>query len=59
MERYKDYEINVIKNDEKDYPFKAIAKIGEKEIKHKGQSEWQAVDLVKQSIKKLESINAL
>lgn len=59
MERYKDYEIVVVKNNEKDYPYKAISKIGDKEIKHKGQSEWQAIDLVKQSIKKMESKNAL
>lgn len=59
MERYKDYEIKVVENDEKDYPYKAIAIIGDKEIKHKGMSEWQAIDLVKQSIKKMESKNAL
>lgn len=59
MEKYKDYEIIVVKNDEKDYPYKAISIIGDKEIKHKGMSEWQAIDLVKQSINKLESKNAL
>lgn len=59
MERYKDYEIIVVENDEKDYPFKAIVKIGDKEIKHKGMSEWQAIDLVKESIKKMESKNVL
>lgn len=59
MERYKDYEITVVKNDENDYPYKAICRIGDKEIKHKGQSQEQAIDFVKQSIKKMELLNAL
>ncbi|QAT39818.1 hypothetical protein [Clostridium sp. JN-9] len=59
MERYKDYEITVINNDERDYPFKAISKKGDKEIKHKGQTESQAIDFVKQTINKLESKNLL
>lgn len=59
MEIYKDHELTVVKNNEKDYPYKAICRIGDKEIKHKGQSQAQAIDLVKQSIKKMESINAL
>jgi hypothetical protein len=59
MEKYRDYEIIVIQNNEKQYPYKAITKIGDKEIKHKGQSEYQAIDLVKQSINKLESKNLI
>jgi hypothetical protein len=59
VERYKDYEITVVKNNENDYPYKAITRIGDKEIKHKGQSEWQAIDFVKESIKKMESKNTL
>ena len=57
MERYKDYEITVINNDERDYPFKAISKKGDKEIKHKGQTESQAIDFVKQTINKLENVS--
>ena len=59
MEKYGDYEIIVIQNDENQYPYKAIATIGDKEIKHKGQSESEAIDLVKQSINKLESKHIL
>ncbi|GFZ33131.1 hypothetical protein CSC2_36570 [Clostridium zeae] len=59
MEKYKDYEIIVVKNDEKDYPYKSICRIGDKEIKHKGQSQTQAIDFVKQSIRKMELLNAL
>ena len=59
MEKYRNYEINVMQNNEKQYPYKAIARIGDKEIKHKGQSELEAIDLVKQSINKLESKNIL
>lgn len=59
MEKYKDYEITVISNNEKEYPFKAILKKGNKEIKHKGQSELQAIDLAKQTINKLESKKVL
>lgn len=50
MEEYRGYEITVLENHEKDYPYKAIARKGEKEIKHKGQSKIQAVDFVKESI---------
>lgn len=50
MEQYRGYEITVIENNEKDYPFKAIARKSDKEVKHKGQSVMQAVDFVKQSI---------
>jgi hypothetical protein len=59
MEKYRDYEITVLQNNEKDYPYKAISRKGDKEIKHKGQSESQAIDYVKQSINKLESKNIL
>ena len=59
MEKYRNHEIIVMKNDENQYPYKAIAKIGDKEIKHKGQSESDAIDLVKQSINKLESKHIL
>lgn len=59
MEKYKDYEITVIQNNEKEYPFKAISRKGDKEIKHKGQTEQQAIDFVKQTINKMESKNAL
>ena len=59
MTEYRGYEITVIKNNEKEYPYKAIAKKGEYEIKHKGQSETQAIDFVKQGvnviIEKIES----
>ncbi|NMM64158.1 hypothetical protein HBE96_16135 [Clostridium sp. P21] len=50
MENYRGYKITVIENGEKDYPFKAIARKEDKEIKHKGQTKTQAVDLVKNSI---------
>lgn len=59
MEKYKDYEITVMQNDEKEYPFKAILRKGDKEIKHKGQSELQAIDYAKQTINKMESKHAL
>ena len=59
MEIYRDHEIIVIQNNESQYPFKAIAKIGDNEIKHKGQSESEAIYLVKQSINKLKSKNIL
>ena len=50
MEQYRGYEITVIQNGEKEYPFKAIARKGDQEVKHKGQSETQAIDFVKKSI---------
>ncbi|KZL92259.1 hypothetical protein [Clostridium magnum] len=50
MENYRGYEITVIENNEKEYPFKAIARKGDKEVKHKGQSKTQAIDYVKKSI---------
>lgn len=50
MEQYRGYEITVLENYEKEYPFKAIAKKGDQIIKHKGQSETQAIDFVKESI---------
>lgn len=59
MEIYRDHEIMVMQNNESQYPFKAIAKIGNNEIKHKGQSESEAIYLVKQSINKLKSKNIL
>ena len=37
-------------NNEKEYPYKAIARKGEEEIKHKGLSKLQALDLVKATI---------
>ena len=54
MEKYRDHEIIVIQNNENQYPYKAVAKIGDTEIKHKGQSASEAIDLVKQSINKLK-----
>ena len=59
MEKYGEHEIIVMQNNETQYPYKAIAIIGDKEIKHKGQSESDAIDLVKQSINKLKSKNIL
>jgi hypothetical protein len=59
MAKYGDHEIIVIQNNENQYPYKAIARIGDKEIKHKGQSESEAIDLVKQSINKLKSKHIL
>jgi len=50
MENYRGYEITVIENNEKEYPFKAIAKKGDQEVKHKGQTKTQAIDFVKKSI---------
>ncbi|NLL30737.1 MAG: hypothetical protein GX258_06750 [Clostridiales bacterium] len=47
MNEYRGYEIEVIKNSEKEYPFKAIARKGENEVKHKGRSETEAIDFVK------------
>jgi hypothetical protein len=59
MEKYRDYEITVEQNNEKEYPYKAISRKGDKEIKHKGKSEAEAIDLVKQSINKLEAKHVL
>ena len=59
MEKYGEHEIIVMQNNETQYPYKAIAKIGDKEIKHKGQSKSDAIDLVKQSINKLKSKQVL
>lgn len=50
MEQYRGYEITVIENSEKEYPYKAIARKGDQEVKHKGQSKTQAIDFVKKSI---------
>jgi hypothetical protein len=49
-QQYRGYEITVIENNEKEYPYKAIARKDAQEIKHKGQSKTQAVDFVKKSI---------
>ena len=46
MEKYGDHEIIVMENNENLYPYKAIVKIGDTEIKHKGQSKSEAIDLV-------------
>jgi hypothetical protein len=59
MEKYGDNEIIVVQNNENQYPYKAIARIGTNEIKHKGRSESEAIYLVKQSINKLKSKNIL
>jgi len=50
MEEYRGYVIEVMENNEKEYPFKAIARKEEEEIKHKGISKLQAIDLVKGTI---------
>jgi len=50
MEEYRGYVIEVVENDEKEYPYKAIARKGEEQIKHKGLSKLQAVDFVKGTI---------
>ena len=50
MEEYRGYVIEIIENNEKEYPFKAIARKGEEEIKHKGLSKLQVLDLVKETI---------
>lgn len=50
MGEYRGYEITVTENYEKDYPYKAIARKGAQEVKHKGQSVTQAMDFVKESI---------
>lgn len=50
MQEYNGYEIQVIKNNEREYPYKAIARKGDDEIKHKGRSVSEAVDFVKQGI---------
>lgn len=63
MEQYRGYEITVIENHEKEYPYKAIARKEDKEVKHKGRSKIQAVDFVKTSINmiidKIEAKNTL
>ena len=59
MENYGDHEIIVIQNNESQYPYKAVARIGDNEIKHKGQSASEAIDLVKQSINKLKAKHIL
>ena len=50
MEEYRGYMIEVMENNEKEYPFKAIARKEDEEIKHKGHSKLQAIDLVKGTI---------
>ena len=50
MEEYRGYVIEVLENNEKEYPFKAIARKEEEEIKHKGHSKLLAIDLVKETI---------
>ncbi|WP_300385073.1 hypothetical protein [Clostridium sp.] len=50
MTEYRGYEITVVKNNEREYPYKAIARKGNHEVKHKGQSETQAIDFVKQGV---------
>lgn len=50
MEEFRGYAIEVTKNNEKEYPFKAIARKDNLEIKHKGATELQAIDFVKESI---------
>jgi hypothetical protein len=63
MEQYRGYKITVIENSEKEYPFKAIARKGDQEVKHKGQSMTQAIDFVKNSInviiEKIEAKNVM
>jgi len=50
MEEYRGYLIEVVENNEKEYPYKAIARKEEEQIKHKGYSELQVLDLVKGTI---------
>ncbi|MGK0466032.1 hypothetical protein [Clostridium sp.] len=50
MEEYRGYVIEIIENNEKEYPYKAIARKGQNEIKHKGHSKLNALDLVKETI---------
>jgi hypothetical protein len=50
MEEFRGYAIEITENNEKEYPYKAIARKGEEEIKHKGFSKLQALDLVKETI---------
>ena len=50
MEEYRGYAIEVLENNEKEYPFRAVATKGEQEIKHKGHSKLQAIDRVKETI---------
>lgn len=50
MEEFRGYTIETFENNEKDYPFKAIAKKENETIKHKGHSMEEAIDLVKESI---------
>lgn len=50
MEEFRGYAIEIIENNEKEYPYKAIARKGEEEIKHKGYSKLQVLDLVKATI---------
>jgi len=50
MEEYRGYLIEVVENNEKEYPYKAIARKDDEQIKHKGYSKLQAIDLVKGTI---------
>lgn len=50
VNQFRGYEITVVNNNEKEYPYKAIARKGDREVKHKGMSEAQAIDFVKESI---------
>ncbi|MGH4051004.1 MAG: hypothetical protein ACREVX_06575 [Clostridium sp.] len=50
MEEYRGYLIEVLENNEKEYPYKAIARKEEEQIKHKGYSKLEVIDLVKGTI---------
>lgn len=50
MEEFRGYVIEVIDNNEKEYPYKAIGRKEEHEIKHKGHSRQEAIDHVKEVI---------
>ena len=50
MEEYRGYLIEIVENNEKEYPYKAIARKEEEQIKHKGYSKLQVLDLVKGTI---------
>lgn len=57
MEEYRGYIIEVMENNEKEYPYKAIARKQNEEVKHKGFTKQDAIDLVKVSINRtLEKI---
>lgn len=50
MIQYKGCSIKVVDNNDKEYPYLAIIRVGSEEIKKRGYSEEQAINLAKDTI---------